>query len=35
MGRHFDYGVGTLYDRPFNAVRLYRACQRRRSAEAA
>ena len=23
QGRHFDYGVGTLYDRPFNAVRLY------------
>ena len=21
--RHFDYGVGTLYDPPFNAVRLY------------
>ena len=21
--RHFDYGVRTLYDRPFNAVRLY------------
>jgi hypothetical protein len=20
---HFGYGVGTLYDRPFNAVRLY------------
>lgn len=23
QGRHFDYGVGTLYDPPFNAVRLY------------
>ena len=23
--RHFDYGVGTLYDQPFNAVRLYRS----------
>ena len=23
QGRHFDYGVHTLYDRPFNAVRLY------------
>ena len=23
QGRHFDYGVRTLYDRPFNAVRLY------------
>ena len=21
--KHFDYGVGTLYDPPFNAVRLY------------
>lgn len=21
--RHFDYGVGTLYDRPFKTVRLY------------
>jgi hypothetical protein len=21
--RHFDYGVGTLYDWPFNAIRLY------------
>ena len=23
QGRHFDYGVRTLYDRPFKAVRLY------------
>ena len=23
QGRHFDYGVGTLYDWPFNAIRLY------------
>jgi hypothetical protein len=23
QGRHFDYGVGTLYDRPFKTVRLY------------
>ena len=22
-GWHFDYGVGTLYDRPFKTVRLY------------
>ena len=22
-GKHFDYGVGTLYDRPFKTVRLY------------
>ncbi len=22
--RHFDYGVGTLCDWPFNAIRLYR-----------
>ena len=26
--RHFDYGIGTLCDWPFNAIRLYRACQR-------
>ena len=26
--RHFDYGTGTHCGRPFNAVRLYRACQR-------
>jgi hypothetical protein len=26
--RHFDYGTGTLCGRPFNAVHLYRACQR-------
>ena len=31
--QHFDYGVGTLYDWPFNAIRLYRACQRCSSAE--
>ena len=23
QGRHFDYGVHTLYDWPFNAIRLY------------
>ncbi len=23
QGRHFDYGVRTLYDRPFKTVRLY------------
>ena len=23
QARHFDYGARTLYDRPFNAVRLY------------
>ena len=23
QGWHFDYGVGTLYDRPFKTVRLY------------
>jgi hypothetical protein len=23
QGRHFDYGVRTLYDQPFKAVRLY------------
>ena len=23
QGRHFDYGVCTLYDWPFNAIRLY------------
>ena len=26
--RHFGYGTGTLCGRPFNAVHLYRACQR-------
>jgi hypothetical protein len=26
--QHFDYGIGTLCDWPFNAIRLYRACQR-------
>lgn len=26
--QHFDYGTGTPCGRPFNVVRLYRACQR-------
>ena len=33
QGRHFDYGVHTLYDWPFNAIRLYLTRHRGRPAD--